>query len=96
MEHVRKGAGWSRRVTQGEGGGDAGWAGSRLKVPVLVAPMSKHKMAHPEGELASVRAAAAEGFGMASCALSPPCLRCQSLRSGYKDVACLDRMHIRY
>eukprot|EP00884_Botryococcus_braunii_P011733 jgi/Botrbrau1/20560/Bobra.145_2s0107.1 len=44
--------------------------GRTLKVPVLVAPMSKHKMAHPQGELATVRAASAEGFGMGVSTMS--------------------------
>ncbi len=38
--------------------------GQPLKAPLLIAPMAFMKMAHPEGELAVARAAAARGLGM--------------------------------
>jgi 4-hydroxymandelate oxidase len=37
--------------------------GSRLEVPLLVAPMAYHRMAHPDGEAASGAGAAAAGAG---------------------------------
>ena len=37
--------------------------GSRLPVPLLVAPMAYHRMAHPDGEAASAAGAAAAGAG---------------------------------
>jgi 4-hydroxymandelate oxidase len=37
--------------------------GHRLPVPLLVAPMAYHRMAHPEGEAASAAGAAAAGAG---------------------------------
>lgn len=36
-------------------------AGTRLALPVLIAPMALQRMAHPDGELASARAASAAG-----------------------------------
>lgn len=38
--------------------------GTRLEFPVLVAPMAMQRMAHPDGELATARAAAATGTTM--------------------------------
>ncbi|KAK9824718.1 hypothetical protein WJX74_000947 [Apatococcus lobatus] len=38
--------------------------GAKLKMPVLVAPMAMQQMAHPDGELAVARAAAAAGISM--------------------------------
>lgn len=40
-------------------------AGRRLSSPIIVAPMAMHGLAHIEAERATVRAAAAEGVGMA-------------------------------
>ena len=37
--------------------------GSQLQVPLLVAPMAYHRMAHPDGEAASAAGAAAAGAG---------------------------------
>jgi len=39
--------------------------GRRLAAPILLAPVAYQRVAHPEGELASVRAATAMGVGMA-------------------------------
>lgn len=38
--------------------------GHRLAFPMLVAPMAMHGMAHPGKEIATARAAAAEGIPM--------------------------------
>src|SRR6478735_1091927 len=35
--------------------------GSRASMPILVSPTAFHKLAHPDGELATARAAAAAG-----------------------------------
>lgn len=35
-----------------------------MAYPVLIAPMAMQKLAHPDGELATARAAAAEGIPM--------------------------------
>jgi len=42
------------------------WGGSGKKIayPLLVAPMAMQRLAHPDGELATSRAAAAEGIPM--------------------------------
>ena len=39
-------------------------AGRKIACPVLVAPMAMQRLAHPDGELATSRAAAAEGIPM--------------------------------
>jgi 4-hydroxymandelate oxidase len=44
--------------------------GQELSMPVLVAPTAFHKLAHPEGELATARAAGAEGTVMILSSLS--------------------------
>lgn len=44
--------------------------GHRLSLPVLIAPTAFHKMAHPEGEVATVRAAANAGTLMILSTLS--------------------------
>jgi len=44
--------------------------GERLSMPVLVAPTAFHRMAHPDGELATARAAAAVGTAMILSTLS--------------------------
>jgi 4-hydroxymandelate oxidase len=44
--------------------------GERLAAPMLVAPMAFQRMAHPDGELATARAAAASGTGMVLSTLS--------------------------
>ncbi len=44
--------------------------GQRVSMPVLVAPTAFHKMAHPDGELATVRAAGAQGTVMILSSLS--------------------------
>src|SRR5262245_31124700 len=36
--------------------------GDRTAMPVLIAPMGFHKMAHPDGEIATTRASAAAGI----------------------------------
>src|SRR5579859_3809207 len=36
--------------------------GERLAMPVLIAPMGFHKMAHPDGEIATTKATAAAGI----------------------------------
>ncbi len=48
--------------------------GQRLNLPLLIAPTAFHRMAHPDGEMATARAAAATGVAMvastiASCTL---------------------------
>ncbi len=48
--------------------------GERLNLPLLIAPTAFHRMAHPDGEMATARAAAASGVAMvastiASCTL---------------------------
>ena len=40
-------------------------AGRKIACPVLVAPMAMQRLAHPDGELATSRAAAAEGIDAA-------------------------------
>ena len=51
------------RVLTGLTGVDASTSlgGARLRTPVLVAATAAHRLAHPDGELATARAAAAEG-----------------------------------
>ncbi len=44
--------------------------GTKIAMPVLVAPTAFHKLAHAEGELATVRAAGAEGTTMILSSLS--------------------------
>ena len=44
--------------------------GSRISMPVLVAPTAFHQLAHPDGELATARAAAAAGTIMTLSTLS--------------------------
>jgi 4-hydroxymandelate oxidase len=44
--------------------------GSPVRLPVLIAPTSVHQLAHPEGECATARAAAAEGTVMVASTLS--------------------------
>ncbi len=44
--------------------------GHRIDWPVMVAPTAYHRMAHPEGELATARAAAAAGTAMVLSTLS--------------------------
>ena len=44
--------------------------GQRVSMPVLVAPTAFHKMAHPDGELATARAAGAQGTVMILSSLS--------------------------
>src|SRR6476646_1318664 len=44
--------------------------GTRVRFPVLVAPMSMQRMAHPDGEMATARAAAAAGTVMVLSTLS--------------------------
>ena len=44
--------------------------GRRLASPVLVAPSAMHRLAHPDGELASARAAASRGAGYCLSTLS--------------------------
>src|SRR5512140_1756800 len=44
--------------------------GARVGMPVLLAPTAFHKLAHPEGELATVRAAGAQGTAMILSSLS--------------------------
>ncbi len=44
--------------------------GQKLSLPVLVAPTAFHKLAHPDGELATARAAAAQGTAMVLSSLS--------------------------
>ncbi|MGH9213794.1 MAG: alpha-hydroxy acid oxidase [Acidimicrobiales bacterium] len=39
--------------------------GRRVRAPVAVAPMAYHRLAHPEGETATARAAGAEGLAVA-------------------------------
>ncbi|TVU14776.1 hypothetical protein EJB05_38269 [Eragrostis curvula] len=41
--------------------------GYNVSIPIMIAPTALHKMAHPEGELASARAAAAAGIIMPIC-----------------------------
>ena len=41
--------------------------GKEIAYPVLVAPMAMQRLAHPDGELATSRAAAAEGIPMVCC-----------------------------
>ena len=40
------------------------YIGERLDFPVLIAPMAMQRMAHPDGELATARAAAKLGIPM--------------------------------
>jgi len=54
----------STRVLAAQGGGHA------LSLPVMVAPTAFHRMAHPDGELATVRAAGAAGTIMILSTLS--------------------------
>lgn len=44
--------------------------GQKIEMPIMVAPMAFHKLAHPEGELATVRAASAAGTIMVLSTLS--------------------------
>ncbi len=44
--------------------------GASLPAPILVAPMAFQRLAHPEGELATARAAARNGWGMILSTLS--------------------------
>src|SRR4051812_42864601 len=44
--------------------------GQKLSFPVLIAPTAFHKLAHPEGEVAVVRAAGAAGTIMTLSSLS--------------------------
>src|SRR5262245_23051356 len=44
--------------------------GTRVSMPVLLAPTAFHRLAHPEGELASVRAAGIAGVPMVLSTLS--------------------------
>jgi 4-hydroxymandelate oxidase len=44
--------------------------GQRVTMPVLIAPTAFHKLAHPEGEIATVRAAGASGTVMILSSLS--------------------------
>ncbi|HEU4565766.1 MAG TPA: alpha-hydroxy acid oxidase, partial [Gemmatimonadaceae bacterium] len=44
--------------------------GARLTMPLLVAPMAFQRMAHPDGELATARAASEAGVGMVLSTLS--------------------------
>ena len=48
-------------------------AGTTWDAPILVAPMAMQKMAHPDGECGTMRAAVANGMGMvrADAAASP-------------------------
>ena len=38
--------------------------GETIKMPIMVAPTAFHRMAHPEGEVATVRAAGQAGIGI--------------------------------
>lgn len=60
------------RVLNSLSGGGTGVAlfGQPLAAPILLAPLAYHRLAHPEGELAVVRAAAALGAGMVVSTLS--------------------------
>ncbi|MBX9770053.1 MAG: alpha-hydroxy-acid oxidizing protein, partial [Candidatus Obscuribacterales bacterium] len=44
--------------------------GQQIQMPIMVAPMAFHKMAHPDGELATVRAASQAGTIMVMSTLS--------------------------
>src|SRR5205823_4758463 len=44
--------------------------GTHVELPLLVAPTAFHRLAHPEGELATARAAAAAGTVMCLSTLS--------------------------
>ena len=44
-----------------------GVSGREIAYPVLVAPMAMQRLAHPDGELATSKAAAAEGIPMVCC-----------------------------
>ena len=44
--------------------------GTRLRMPLLIAPTAFHRMAHVEGERATARAARAEGMGMVASTLA--------------------------
>jgi len=42
----------------------------KISLPILIAPTAFHKLAHPDGDLATVRAAGAEGTIMVLSSLS--------------------------
>jgi 4-hydroxymandelate oxidase len=44
--------------------------GQSLSMPLLIAPTAFHRMAHPEGELATARAAKASGIGMVASSIA--------------------------
>jgi 4-hydroxymandelate oxidase len=44
--------------------------GTQLKVPFMVAPTAYHRLAHPDGELATARAAKALGIGMVASSIA--------------------------
>lgn len=60
-----------RRLTDLRGGGTAiDLLGQRHATPILLAPVAYHMLAHPEGELATIRAATAMGVAMTLSTLS--------------------------
>jgi 4-hydroxymandelate oxidase len=44
--------------------------GQSLSMPLLIAPTAFHRMAHPEGEMATARAAKASGIGMVASSIA--------------------------
>lgn len=66
-------------------------AGRKLALPLLIAPMAMQRMAHPDGELAVSRAAAAEGICMVCAheALTTSCVRGTHLRTAAQGAGAL-------
>nr|POF10939.1 peroxisomal (s)-2-hydroxy-acid oxidase glo4 [Quercus suber] len=59
--------------------------GYKISAPIMVAPSSRHKLAHPEGEIATARAAAASNTiivlsSMSSCTIEEVASGCNAIR----------------
>ena len=75
-----------RRLTDLRGGHTAvDLFGQRHATPILLAPLAYHRLAHPEGELATIRAATAMGVAMALSTLS--CVTLEEAAQAARDAA---------
>ena len=60
--------------------------GHRISMPILIAPTAFHKLAHPDGELATVRAAGKAGTIMVLSSLSTSLVECETIFICRRDL----------